>query len=113
MALGTITVSDFAGRNNRPVCFDVLSFAGDSSYPTGGTDAFEGLLETALNYQGRKILAVVPIECGGYIPQWDAATGKLKMYYGDNNNASDGALIEVPNTTNLSAVTMKLLVISK
>ena len=110
MALGAITVADFAGRGKDPVFHDALSFAGDGAYVAGGT-LFLALFQTAVN-ASRKILAVVPIDCGGYLPQWDAAAGRLKLYYGDNNNAADGPLIEVANG-DYSAVTLKLLVISQ
>mgnify|MGYP000862448838 CR=1 FL=1 len=112
MALGTPTLDESAGRNGAPVFVDLVSLLGDTSYPTGGSTGLEAALE-ALVGAGRKILGVIPLECGGYLPQWDLANGKLKMFYGDNNNASDGPLIEVPNATALNGVTMKLLVLSK
>jgi hypothetical protein len=110
MALGAITVSDFAGRGSASVYFDALSLAGDGAYVAGGT-LFEQLFENSVA-AGRKILAILPIDCGGYIPAWDAVAGRLKLYYGDNNNAADGPGIEVANG-DYSAVTLKLLVISK
>jgi hypothetical protein len=41
---------------------------------------------------------------GGYVYGFDQATQKLFVYYGDNNNASDGPLIAVPDG-DLSAAT--------
>ncbi len=72
----------------------------DASYPTGG-EAFA-------------ITSPVKIEKidqlrangGGYVGEWDAANQKLKAMYSDNNNAADGPLIQVPDTTDLSAVTV-------
>lgn len=110
MALGAITVPEFAGRGSSPVCFDVLSFAGESSYAAGGSD-FAAAAEAAIA-AGREIMAVVPVDCGGYLPQFDKSNGKLKVYYG-NYDAADGPLIEVANATNLSGVTFKVLVISR
>lgn len=73
----------------------------DSSYPTGG-EAFSlaGVGVTRLDQ-----LDVFP--GGGYVFEWDRSTTSPKVlaYYGDNNNASDGPLIQVPDTTNLSTVT--------
>lgn len=110
MTIGAITIPKNAGRNGRPVFMDVVQFAGDNAYPTGGT-ALTAALVAAIG-ASRNILAVLPVDCGGYVPVFDAATGKLKFLYGDNNNAADGPAIEVPNTTDLSAVTMKVLVVS-
>jgi hypothetical protein len=41
----------------------------------------------------------------GYVFAWDKANQKLVVGYADNNNASDGPLIAVPDTTDLSALT--------
>ena len=41
----------------------------------------------------------------GYVFVYDYSNSKVLAYMGDNNNASDGPLIEVANTTDLSAVT--------
>jgi hypothetical protein len=69
----------------------------DSSYPTGGEAIDLGLNE--------RVDFLVTSPSGGYVGLWDATNQKLLMYYGDNNNASDGALIQVPDTTDLSALT--------
>lgn len=78
----------------------LISF--DSSYPTGGeslTAADLGFEDNAAN-----LIVLVPSK-SGYVFEYDGANAKIKAYYGDNNNASDGPLIEVPNTTDLSAIT--------
>lgn len=72
----------------------------DASYPTGGesfTPASVGL--TQLNR-----LNVFP--SGPYVPAWNRSTSAplVLVYMGDNNNASDGPLIQVADTTDLSAV---------
>lgn len=44
---------------------------------------------------------------GGYIFRLDNTLGssvKVLAYYGDNNNAADGPLIAVPDTTDISAI---------
>lgn len=78
----------------------------DSSYPTGG----EALAAADIGLQ--EINAIFA-ELGdtGYVIRHDKTNGKLMAYYGDNNNASDGPLIEVPNATNLSTLDVHLLVI--
>lgn len=69
----------------------------DSSYPTGGEAVDFG--------NNERMDFVVTAPSGGYVGLWDAANQKLLQYYGDNNNAADGPLIEAPNTTDLSALT--------
>jgi len=84
----------------------VKTIAFDSSYPTGG----ETLGTAATAAAGAAALGLSTIlflhasSTSGYMFEYDYA-GKLLAYYGDNNNASDGPLIEVPNTTDLSALT--------
>lgn len=89
---------DKQGRMDRDsVRIGTIAF--DSSYAVGG----ESLTASDLNLRGVSFLLVAPKN--GYVFEYDYANRKLKAYYGDNNNASDGPLIEVPNTTNLSTVT--------
>jgi len=77
----------------------VGTIAFDSSYPTNG----EALAASDLNLRGIAFLLVSPKS--GYVFEYDYSGNKLKAYYGDNNNAADGPLIEVPNTTDLSTLT--------
>ncbi|MGD9676429.1 MAG: hypothetical protein AB7V19_07075 [Candidatus Bipolaricaulia bacterium] len=113
MALGTMTKT--AGQSGAsspgPLFVDTISFLADASYPTGGS-AFEAAYK-ALVGAGREVVQVIPGDCGGYVPVFIPADGKLKVYYGDFNNAGDGPLIEVPNATNLGAVTFNLTVLSR
>lgn len=112
MAIGAITTTEQTPTNG-PQRMDAISFAGDGAYPTGGTAAFQTSVRSALGVGNVDIVAVIPIDCGGYVPAWDNATGKLKVYYGDYDPAAAGPLVEVPNATDLSAVTFKVLVVSK
>jgi hypothetical protein len=41
---------------------------------------------------------------GGYVPAWDKAAGVVRAY---QQSAATGALTEVPNTTDLSAVNFR------
>lgn len=50
------------------------------------------------------LMAVICESKGGYVFTYDRTNGKLLAYYGDNNNASDGPLIAVPDTTDISAI---------
>lgn len=88
-------VTERVGRGKQSRCVVAL----DSSYPTGG----ESLTAAQLGLTDIQTLNAA--SSGGYTFEYDDTNAKLKAYYGDNNNASDGALIEVPNATDLSAVT--------
>jgi len=82
----------------------VTTITGDSSYATGGYAI------TANQVGFSRITAVLAVGANtGYVPTWDATNSKLKVFYGDNNNASDGPLIEVPAATDLSAVSFTVL----
>lgn len=111
MAIGAITVAEKqGGAPSAPLFVDRISFAGDAAYPTGGM-ALEALFQAAVK-SGRKIIGVVPNDCGGYIPAYVPSTGKLLVYRGDNDNAGDAPAVEVANAVNLSAVTFNLVVLS-
>lgn len=79
----------------------------DSSYVTGG----EPVLASEFGLTKIEALMATPANVDGYVPSWDRTNSKLVALYGDNNNAADGPLIEVPNATDLSAVQVSLLVI--
>lgn len=113
MALSTISIvnkDDAAGD----VRFDRLKFNGDGAYPTNGTATFSTIFKTAMGetYGSLTVLGIIPQVTGGYTVEWDRTTDKLKMFYG-NTDSADGPNIEVPNTTDLSAVVFELIVISK
>lgn len=110
MALGAMTVVE-AAKAPGPIRHDVISLAGESSYVTGGT-VIGDALNTALGIKGYKPLAVVAVDCAGYIPALDIATGKLKVYRGDNANGAAAPAVEVAAAVNLSAVTFVIMVIS-
>lgn len=82
-----------------------LTVAFDASYPTGG-EAF-GIDK---NERFRAVWCVGDGE--GYTFDWDVETQKLLVYYVDNNAAGDSAQIQVPDTTDISALdSVKLLAI--
>lgn len=72
----------------------------DSSYPTGG----EALSDADLGLNDDN-LEVLCFHRNGYWFQYDKTNQKLLAYYADNNNASDGPAIEVPDTTSLATLT--------
>jgi hypothetical protein len=74
----------------------VGTIAFDATYPSGGEAIDLGGNETV------EIMLCAP--SGGYVYLWDKANQKLLVYYGDNNNAADGPLIENA-TADISALT--------
>lgn len=101
MPITLVQVSQNLTGHQRAHAFD---FTMGASYPTGGeplTPAKVGLI--------RVETLEIADNAGGYVLTYDRANQKLKALYGDNNNAADGPLIEVPNGTDLSAITGRLI----
>lgn len=73
----------------------------DNSYATGGE---------ALDAPGDRGYAKFALAGGGggYVGQWDKAAQKVMAY---RQTAATGALAEVPNTTDLAAVTFDFIAI--
>lgn len=86
------------GRNS-PQGFISGSIAFDSSYPTGGE------ADTDLAAKFRTLQQVNIMSEDGYVFHWDKTNSKVMAYYADNDGASDSALIQVANTTDLSGIT--------
>lgn len=114
MALGTLTdVNADLGQPQQTVYYDEVSIPLDNSYPTGGYTGLQTKLQ-ALRKDQREIIEVSNISigtAGGYVAQWDRANAKLALY--GSNGAAPAALAQIANTTDLSAVTLKLLVKSR
>ncbi len=112
MSLGAMTRDgDQSGNNARALNYDVVSFLGDDSYPTGGTLLFDALVQAILN-DNRNVVGVIALSTGGYVPGYLKAGGGALQFF-TSNGAGPAALAEVPNATDLSAITMILLVISR
>lgn len=73
----------------------------DSSYPTGG----EALTPANLGFSddGDNLIVVIPPKAG-YVFEYDGANEKVKVYV-EEAVAAGGPLVEVGNTTDLSALT--------
>ena len=111
MALSNGSSPGFAGfsstvrmHNHERIQFDL-----DSSYPTGGYTSFGDFVKTILGTE----ISIVDIQqttpCGGYKLWWDRANDTLMVYQYPN---ALGASTEVPNGTDLSAVTDAELVVT-
>jgi hypothetical protein len=87
---------------------DHLTFAGDGTYPAGGTTGFQALVRAALGIDVR-VIQVIPEDCGGYIPVYIPATDALKIY----QCGGSGAPMAEDVTANQSGRTYKMHVLSK
>ena len=110
MALGTITPGVAVGQEGSNVIIDLISFPGDGTYPSGGTPDFQAAVRAALGKGNLELLAVVPSDCGGYVPVYDKAADKLKVY--EQTSTVTSPLIQTV-TGNLAGTTFNLLVICK
>ena len=83
---------------SRKEVFGTITF--DSSYPTGG----EGFTPAEFGLNRLDWLQLTNGQ--GYVPLWDGSTSapKVLMY---RQGAAAGALAETPNTTDLSAITVR------
>lgn len=90
--------------NPRPVSFWFGTVAFDDSYPTGG-EPFNA--ESESNFS--EVFAVFVASKSGYVFEYvnsaTAANRKIIAYYSDYDAVADGALIQVPDTTNLATLT--------
>lgn len=75
------------------------TYTGPASYATGGeavTAAELGLADVIED------VFFEAINDGGYVARWKHSTGKVKVFYSDDNDTNDGPLIEVAAATDLS-----------
>lgn len=91
----------YSQSGGRALKFVTGTFAFDSSYPTGGESI------TDIANQFTELLGILVNPRLGYVFSVDYTAGaqKLLAYYSDYDAVADGALIQVPDTTNLSTVT--------
>lgn len=81
------------------------------TYTTGG----ESFTAASIGLTAITDVYVHPAEDGSanaYVARWNGSTSapKIKLFIGDNNNASDGPLIENPNATSLTGVASRVLI---
>lgn len=112
MALTLTKVDAFVVGDRQARIYDVVF---DSSYPLGGeavTPASFGLT----HFISAVIAGVArdpDTADNAFALDYDATNKKLILFYGDNNNAADGPLIELPDTTSAAAYTARVVVIGK
>jgi len=86
--------------------YRVIQVTGDSSYPSGGYAL--GAAECDM----KKIVSVEPVIQVGYVVEWNRATGKL-LFYKNSATPTSNPLSEVTAGTNLTAVTVEVLVLGE
>ncbi len=74
------------------------SLAFDSSYPTGGES-----VDLSNIFSDIHLVLIEPK--AGYVFEYDYTNKKVKAYWADYDGAADAVLIEVTDTTDLSALT--------
>lgn len=107
MALGLLTSVNAAAAQG-PIFYDTVTLVGDAAYPTGGSTGLQAKLQT-LRGDGRVIITVSVADGAGYVVHYNNANDKLLLYTQDGA----GALADVADATDLSGVTLKLVIISK
>ncbi|MCK9629912.1 MAG: hypothetical protein M0R37_15150 [Bacteroidales bacterium] len=116
MAFGTITIEN-ERRLDGGIDFEI-SAPGDSDYHAGGTPTFSTLLKTAIKdaaaaaddknvrgYEKVTINAVIDGGCGIWVPLYDKANDKLKMFVRTTG-------VEVADHVDMKGTTMKLVVLT-
>lgn len=102
-----LTVSLLSRSKTAQTKINIASIAFDDSYPTGG----EGLTGAQLGLVSVDSVQIEP--AGGYVFSYDYANKKVIAYYGDNDAVADGALAQVADKADLSAITTKVIATGK
>lgn len=103
MALGTGTVTgQYKKSASAPLDVIHISFAGDSSYPTGGTIEFQAYVRALLGRDVTIAAVTKAAATGVYTAIYDIANDKLYV--------EDAAGAEVGDETDLQATTFSLIV---
>lgn len=93
-----------------PVFVDDISVPLDSSYPTGGYLGLEAILQAKTKDKREIVEVLTSVTTTGHLVAWDAAAKKLKI---STCAGSAAVATEVTAATDLSAVTLRLRVLSK
>lgn len=104
MPLGPL-VKTLTGQmgTTSPTLINPISFAGDSTYPAGGTAAFQAKIQ-ALFEDHREVIAIIPGDCGGFRPVYDKTADTLKVY--DTGTGAEAAGDLSGTTFNMAVVTV-------
>jgi hypothetical protein len=89
----------------RNLKLSLVDMALDSAYPTGGSVGISALIPSM-----SRVVAMIPINSGGYVYSYVPGADTLIVYRQDG---STGALAQVPNGTNLSGAVVRFLAIGQ
>lgn len=109
MALGTPVAVEIAKKAGGGRFFDRWNLPLDNSYPAGGYTLVEEALRL-LTLDEREIISLNSQGSQGFTITWNAATNKLMVFRTDQ---IDDPEEEVPAATDLSAITLQIMSISK
>lgn len=104
-----LNVSDFQAPS-VPTFVDDISVPLDAAYPTGGYGGLEALLQAQTKDKRAIVEVLTPVALSGHFVAWDAANKKLKLF---TCGGAAAVAAEVANNTDLSAVTLRLRVLSQ
>lgn len=109
----TVTVQEkFVVGDRTMVVADVVF---DGSYAIGGepvtADNFE--LRNSITHVFATVARDPDAVDNAVVLDWDSTNKKLVAFWGDYSNASDGVLVEVADTTALSAYTARVVAVGK
>lgn len=107
MALGTPTRVKQVGEKRGPIFHDLITFAGDGAYPSGGTAAFQAFFRNLSGRQGAVIVAVFDQSQPDTLSRLEYDHTNDKLFARVRTTGVESAV------SNQSAVTYRLLVISQ
>lgn len=110
MAIDITSATPETSGGVESLFFDKLVIDLDNSYPTGGYPDFLAAYRAAVAPRQPTIVGIVPLRTAGYIVEYDAENDTLMLF---QNGAIDTPHEEVPNATDLAAVTLTLGILAK
>ena len=80
----------------------------DASYPTGG----EAITANQMGLNSLDFV-IAANATGGFVARFDEANMKILMYYADYDAVADGALIQVPNETDIATADVYITAVGR
>lgn len=98
IAANNVTYTLQAGTEKRiqgkyEAQFSIAFGNGSLTYPTGGVPLAKASLGCPNSLE--ELVLLDPANANGFVYKWDKTNNKLRIYQGDNDGASDGALVEL------------------
>lgn len=104
MTHSTVDTSPESG-GSTDVVFHTIDI---TSLDNAGAETYDPDAEVGVAVDATGGISVVGQENGGYHVTWDHVNGQLAVKYSDNDQAGDGVLIDVPSTTDVGEVRLKV-----